>query len=186
MKIHEYQAKELRAAAGAGVRRGVVASSPEEAVRAFDTLGGPVVLKAQIHAGGRGRGHFKGHPDAKLGGVKFLKSRDDVRHVAEVMFKHPLVTHQTGAEGQKVSKVLVVQASAKIVREVYAGVVLDRSIGLPILMGCAEGGVEIEEVAARHPEKILKTVIDPDAGLHPYQARRMAFELGFKRAERPQ
>jgi succinyl-CoA synthetase beta subunit len=186
MKIHEYQAKELLAAAGGSVPRGVVASSPEEAVRAFDTLGGPVVLKAQIHAGGRGKGHFKGHSDPKLGGVKFLKNRDDVRPVAEVMFKYPLVTHQTGPEGQKVSKVLVVQASAKIVREVYAGVVLDRAIGVPILMGCAEGGVEIEEVAARHPEKILKTVIDPDVGLHPYQARRMAFELGFKGDEVPQ
>jgi succinyl-CoA synthetase beta subunit len=202
MKIHEYQAKELLAAVGANVPRGVIASSPEEAVRAFDTLGGPVVLKAQIHAGGRGKGEFKGSGLASgekggLGGVKYLRKREDVTKIAEIMFKYPLATHQTGPEGQKVSKLLVVEASTDIMtdptdperkrkREVYVGVVLDRAIGLPILMGCAEGGVEIEEVAAKHPEKILKTVIDPDAGLHPYQARRMAFELGFKGDEVPQ
>jgi succinyl-CoA synthetase beta subunit len=195
MKIHEYQAKGLLAAAGAAVPRGVVASSPDEAVKAFDALGGPVVLKAQIHAGGRGKGHFLGHDDPKLGGVKFLTKKDDVRRVAEVMFKYPLATHQTGPEGQKVSKVLVVQASDRIAkdptdpkrdREYYVGVVLDRAVGLPVLMGCAEGGVEIEEVAARHPEKILKTAVHPDAGLLPYQARRMAFELGFKGVEVPQ
>jgi succinyl-CoA synthetase beta subunit len=192
MKIHEYQAKELLAAAGANVPKGMVASSPQGALKAFDTLGGPVVLKAQIHAGGRGKGRFKG-ADKDWGGVKFIRKREDVVPVAEVMFKYPLVTHQTGEDGQKVSEVLVVQASASVAkdkagrdREVYVGVVLDRAIGLPILMGCAEGGVEIEEVAAKHPEKILKTVIDPDAGLHPYQARRMAFALGFAGDEVPQ
>jgi succinyl-CoA synthetase beta subunit len=185
MKLHEYQAKELLARAGAAVPRGVVCATPAEAVAAFDRLGGPVVLKAQVHAGGRGKGHFKGS-SATFGGVKFVKDRADVAGVAEVMFNHPLVTKQTGEAGQKVSRVLVVHAADKIAREVYAGVVLDRAIGLPILMACAEGGVEIEEVAATHPEKILKTVIDPDAGLQPYQGRRMAFDLGFTAEQVPQ
>src|SRR4051812_33660637 len=178
MKIHEYQAKELLAAAGAAIPKGVLASSPAEALAAFDQLGAPVVLKAQVHAGGRGKGTFKGS-GKDFGGVKFVTDRAKAAEVAEVMFKYPLVTKQTGDEGQKVARVLVVEAKDKIAREVYVGVVLDRAIGLPILMGCAEGGVEIEEVAAAHPEKILRTVIDPDAGLRLYQARRMAFDLGF-------
>src|SRR5207253_3573778 len=173
MKIHEYQAKELLAAAGAPVPPGIVASSPAEATAAFDKLGGrPVVLKAQVHAGGRGKGKFKGS-GKDFGGVKYLTKRDDVKAVAEVMFKYPLVTKQTGAEGQKVGKVLV-QEAADIAREIYVGVVLDRSIGKPILMASAEGGVDIEEVAAHSPEKILKEPIDPFAGLQPYQARRLA------------
>ena len=178
MKIHEYQAKELLSAAGASVPAGVVASSPEEARQAFDKLGGPVVLKAQVHAGGRGKGTFKGS-GKDYGGVKFVKSRAEAGEVAETMFRYPLVTKQTGEDGQKVSKVLVVHAAAKIAREYYVGVVLDRSIGLPVVMASAEGGVEIEEVAAKHPEKILKRPIDPDAGPHPFQARRLAYELGF-------
>jgi succinyl-CoA synthetase beta subunit len=180
MKIHEYQAKELLAAAGATIPRGFVASTPAEAAQAFDKLGGvPVMLKAQIHAGGRGQGRFKGSPDKDLGGVKFAKSRDEVAKITDIMFKYPLVTKQTGAEGQRVSKVLVVDAGEKAAREVYVGIVLDRAIGLPILMGCAEGGMEIEEVAAKSPEKILKTPIEPEVGLQPFQARRMAFALGF-------
>ena len=160
--------------------RGIVASSPAEAVQAFDKLGGvPVVLKAQIHAGGRGKGRFKGY-EPKTGGVKFVKSREDVAKLADIMFKYPLATKQTGEDGQRVSKVLVVDAGPKIVREVYVGVVLDRAIGVPILMGCAEGGVEIEEVAAKTPEKILKMAIEPEVGLQPFQARRMAYDLGFK------
>jgi succinyl-CoA synthetase beta subunit len=191
MKIHEYQAKELLAAAGAPIPRGVVVSSPDEAVAAFDQVGGPVVLKAQVHAGGRGKGGFKGSglpsgEEGGLGGVKFITKREDVGKIAGVMLQHPLVTKQTGPEGQKVQKLLVVQASAKIVREIYVGMVLDRGLGLPILMGCADGGVDIEEVAAEHPEKILKTAVDPDAGLQPYQARKMAFDLGFTGEEVPQ
>jgi succinyl-CoA synthetase beta subunit len=179
MKIHEYQAKELLAAAGAPVPRGMVVASPDEAVKAFDQLGGgPVVLKAQVHAGGRGKGRFKGS-GKDFGGVKFVSKRDDVAAVARVMFEYPLVTVQSGEAGQKVQKLLVVEAGAKIAREVYVGMVLDRAIGLPILMACAEGGVEIEEVAAHSPEKILKTPVDPAAGLQPYQARRLAYELGF-------
>jgi succinyl-CoA synthetase beta subunit len=185
MKIHEYQAKALLAAAGAAVPAGVVVSSAAEAQEAFDRLGGPVVLKAQVHAGGRGKGRFKGS-GKDCGGVKFVTDRAAAAEIAGVMLRHPLVTKQTGEEGQKVSKVLVVQASAKIVREVYVGIVLDRALGLPVLMACAEGGVEIEEVAARSPEKILKAVVDPDAGLRPFQARRLAYDLGFTAAQAPQ
>src|SRR5438270_3439603 len=158
MKIHEYQAKELLAAAGAAVPRGIVVASPQEAVDAFDKLGGgAVVLKAQVHAGGRGKGRFK-DSGKDYGGVKFIKNRADVKPVAEVMFKYPLVTKQTGAQGQKVSKVLV-QEAADIAREIYVGIVLDRERGAPVMMASAEGGVEIEEVAARSPEKILKTPV---------------------------
>ncbi len=178
MKIHEYQAKELLATAGAAVPRGIVARSVAEVLAATDQIGLPVVLKCQVHAGGRGKGHFKGHSDPKLGGVKFLKSRDEVAKVAEVMFQYPLVTKQTGAEGQKVSTVLV-QEAADIAREIYVAMALDRGIGMPILMACAEGGVDIEEVAAETPEKILKMPVSPERGLQPHQARRMAFELGF-------
>jgi succinyl-CoA synthetase beta subunit len=123
MKIHEYQAKELLAAAGAPVPLGIVASTVAEALAAFDKIGGPVVLKAQIHAGGRGKGKFKGS-GKDFGGVKYLTKRDDVAAVAEVMFKYPLVTKQTGEAGQKVSKVLV-QSAADIAREVYVGMVID-------------------------------------------------------------
>lgn len=177
MKIHEYQAKELLAAAGAAVPRGIVASRVSEAQKAFDEIGRPVVLKAQIHAGGRGKGRFK-DSGRDLGGVKYLTKREDVAAVAEVMFKYPLVTKQTGPQGQKVSKVLV-QEAADIAREIYLGMVVDRAIGLPVMMACAEGGVDIEEVAARAPEKILKAAVNPDARLLSFQARRLAFELGF-------
>jgi succinyl-CoA synthetase beta subunit len=185
MKIHEYQAKELLAAAGATVPRGIVVHSAADAVKAFDQLGGgPVVIKAQVHAGGRGKGRFKGS-GKDFGGVKFVAKRDDVAGVAEVMLSFPLVTVQSGEAGQKVHTLLVVEAGAKIAREVYVGMVLDRAIGLPILMACAEGGVEIEEVAAKTPEKILKRPIDPAAGLQPFQARRLAYELGFTGDQAP-
>src|SRR4029077_8599835 len=139
-KIHEYQAKELLAAAGANVPRGIVASSPAEAQKAFDQLGGPVVLKAQIHAGGRGKGRFK-NSGKDFGGVKFIKSRDEVGAVAEIMLQFALVTKQTGEVGQKVARILV-QEAADIAREIYLGMVVDRAIGLPVVMACAEGGVE--------------------------------------------
>jgi succinyl-CoA synthetase beta subunit len=184
MKIHEYQAKELLAAAGAAVPRGIVASTPTEAVQVFDKMGGPVVLKAQIHAGGRGKGRFK-DSGSDIGGVKYLKSRDDVAKAAEIMFKHPLVTKQTGEQGQRVSKVLV-QEAADIAREIYVGMVVDRGVGLPVLMACAEGGVDIEEVAARSPEKILKVPVNPDAGLLPFQSRPLAYALEFTAEQAPQ
>src|SRR5437588_8992732 len=131
MKIHEYQAKELLAAAGAAIPPGLVASSPAEAQQAFDRLGGkPVVLKAQIHAGGRGKGRFK-DSGKDFGGVKFVKGRADVGPVTETMLKYPLATKQTGDEGQKVSRVLV-QEAADIAREVYLGMVVDRAVGLPV------------------------------------------------------
>jgi succinyl-CoA synthetase beta subunit len=184
MKIHEYQAKELLAAAGAAVPRGIVASNPAEAEKAFDQVGGKLaVLKAQVHAGGRGKGRFK-DSGKDFGGVKIVRSRDECRQVAEVMFKHPLVTKQTGEQGQRVAKVLV-QEAADIAREIYLGMVVDRGVGLPVLMACAEGGVEIEEVAVRNPELILKAVVDPDRGLLPFQARRLAYELGFTEAQIP-
>jgi succinyl-CoA synthetase beta subunit len=178
MKIHEYQAKALLETAGAAVPRGIVAASPQEAVAAFDKLGGkPVVLKAQIHAGGRGKGRFA-DSGTDFGGVKYITKRDEVAKVAEVMLKYPLVTKQTGPEGQKVSKVLV-QAAADIERELYVGMVLDRAVAMPVLMASAEGGVDIEEVAAHSPEKIIKVPVSPETGLLPFQARRLAFELGF-------
>ena len=178
MKIHEYQAKELLAAAGAAVPKGIVASNSAEALKAFDALGGkPVVLKSQVHAGGRGKGRFK-DSGSDIGGVKFTIKREDVAKFTDIMLKYPLVTKQTGEHGQKVSKVLV-QEAADIAREIYIGVVLDRTQGVPILMACAEGGVDIEEVAAHTPEKILKEPISPELGLQPYQARKLAFQLGF-------
>jgi succinyl-CoA synthetase beta subunit len=183
MKIQEYQAKELLAAAGAVVPRGIVASSAAEAQQAFDKIGAPVVLKAQIHAGGRGKGRFK-DSGQDWGGVKFVRSREECAKVADVMFKHPLVTKQTGEQGQRVSKVLV-QEAADIAREIYLGMVVDRAIGLPVLMACAEGGVEIEEVAARSPEKILKVAVEPNAGLQSFQARRLAYQLGFPAEQAP-
>src|SRR6266508_2427458 len=173
MKIHEYQAKELLAAEGAAIPKGVVVTNAAEAQRAFDNFDGkPVVLKAQVHAGGRGKGQFKGSGKT-FGGVKFVTTRDDVGAIADVMFKYPLVTKQTGEQGQRVSKVLV-QVAADIAREIYLGMVLDRALAMPVMMACAEGGVEIEEVAARSPEKILKAAVDPSAGLQPFQSRRLA------------
>lgn len=163
--------------------RGVVASSPAEAAQAFDRNGGPAILKAQIHAGGRGKGRFKGSGQ-EWGGVKFVRSREECGQVAEIMFRFPLVTRQTGEQGQRVSKVLV-QEAVDIAREIYLGMVVDRAISRPVLMACAEGGVEIEEVAARSPEKILKAPVDPDAGLHPFQTRRLTYALGFNGTEAP-
>jgi succinyl-CoA synthetase beta subunit len=183
MKIHEYQAKELLAAAGAALPRGHVASSPAEAQQAFDRLGGPVVLKAQIHAGGRGKGRFK-DSGKDWGGVKLTHSRHEVGPVAEVMLQYPLVTRQTGGQGQRVAKLLV-QEAADIAREVFLGMVVDRAVGLPVMMACAEGGVEIEEVAARSPDKILKVTVDPNAGLLPFQARRLAYDLEFTAEQAP-
>jgi succinyl-CoA synthetase beta subunit len=178
MKIHEYQAKELLAAAGAPVPKGKIARTAAEATRHFDDFGGkPVVLKAQVHAGGRGKGRFEGS-GSDIGGVKFTTKRDDVAKHAETMFKFPLVTKQTGAKGQKVSTLLV-QEAADIAREIYVGMVMDRESGVPILMASAEGGVDIEEVAAKNPAAILKEPVSPELGLLPYQARKLAFQLGF-------
>lgn len=178
MKIHEYQAKELLAQAGAPVVPGIVAANVEEAVAGFEQLGGQLaVLKAQIHAGGRGKGRFAGS-DKPYGGVQIVRSRLECQDVAETMFRYPLVTRQTGLQGQRVRKVLVQQA-VEIAREIYLGVVIDRNRGCPLVMACGEGGVEIEEVAARHPESILRVPFSPDRGLQPFQGRRLAYELGL-------
>ncbi len=184
MKIHEYQAKELLAAAGANVPRGIVAGSTVEVLAAFDQLGGPVVLKAQVHAGGRGKGRFAGS-GADFGGVKLISKRDDCARVADVMLRFSLVTKQTGPQGQKVSRILVEKAG-NIAREIYVGMVVDRAIGMPVLMVCAEGGVEIEEVAARNPGAILKEPVLSEKGLEAFQIRKLAFALGFTADQVPQ
>jgi succinyl-CoA synthetase beta subunit len=179
MKIHEYQAKELLAAAGANTPKHIVVKTPDEAARAFDQLsgGGGVMVKAQIHAGGRGAGQLLGYPE-KFGGVKFASSRDKAKAIAETMLKFPLKTLQTGPEGQPI-KTLIVQADAEPDREFYVAVVFDRGLGQPVLMASAAGGMDIEKVAHDTPEKILKVPFSPENGLQPFQARRLAYELRF-------
>jgi succinyl-CoA synthetase beta subunit len=168
MKIHEYQAKELLRRHGVAVPRGILASTAEEAEAAARQLAGTVAVKAQIHAGGRGKG----------GGVKLARSPDEARAHAQAMLGMMLRTPQTGPEGQRVRKVYV-EAGCHIARELYLGLTLDRERGRLALMASTEGGVDIEEVAAHHPEKILRESIDPLVGLAPFQARRMAFGLGL-------
>ena len=178
MKIHEYQAKELLAQAGAPVVPGFVAESVETALEAFVRLGGQrAVIKAQIHAGGRGKGRFAGS-DKPYGGVQIVRSLDECRDVVETMLRFPLITRQTGPSGQRVRKVLV-QEAVEIRREVYVGAVVDRDRACPVVIACAEGGVDIEEIAARNPASILRVPFSPDRGLAPFQARRLAYELGF-------
>lgn len=185
MKVHEYQAKDLLAAAGANVPRHVVCKTPEEAAAAFDQLsnGGGVMVKAQIHAGGRGAGQLVGYSE-KLGGVKFCPTREKARSVAETMLRHPLKTLQTGPQGQPV-RTLIVQADAAPDKEFYVAVVFDRGVGLPVLMASAAGGMDIEQVAHDTPEKIIKVPFAPETGLLPFQARRLAYELGFTGDQAP-
>jgi succinyl-CoA synthetase beta subunit len=178
MKIHEYQAKELLAAAGANVPKHVIARTPDEAEAAFQQLGGAgAMIKAQIHAGGRGAGQLKDYPD-KLGGVKFAPTREKARQLAETMLKYPLVTLQTGPEGQPINT-LIVQADAEPAAEYYVAIVLDRASGVPVLMASAAGGMDIEKVAHETPEKIIRVPLSPEVGLQPFQARRVAYDLGF-------
>jgi succinyl-CoA synthetase beta subunit len=178
MKIHEYQAKDLLSAAGANVPKHIVARTPDEAAEAFDKLGGTgAMVKAQIHAGGRGAGQLKGYAD-KLGGVKFASNRDKAKNLAAAMLSHSLVTIQTGPTGQPI-KTLIVQADAEPAKEFYVAVVFDRAIGLPVLMASAEGGMDIEKVAHDTPEKILRVPFTPENGLQAFQARRLVYELGF-------
>ncbi|HEY6368417.1 MAG TPA: ADP-forming succinate--CoA ligase subunit beta [Candidatus Binatia bacterium] len=167
MNIHEYQAKEVLKRYGVLVPIGKVASTPQEAKAAAAELGGRCVVKAQIHAGGRGKG----------GGVKLATSPEDAERIASEMLGKNLVTHQTGPEGRQVRKVLVEQG-VNIEREIYLGMVLDRSQARVTVIASSEGGVEIEEIAAKHPEKILKEIIDPAVGLQLFQCRRLAFALG--------
>ena len=169
MKIHEYQGKELLRKFGVPVPRGLVARSPEEAYQAAKELGTDiVVVKAQIHAGGRGKG----------GGVKLARSADEAREIAQKMLGMKLITHQTGPEGREV-RVLLIEEGLPIDKEFYLGIVLDRASGRPVFMASEAGGMDIEEVAAKTPEKILKETVDPAVGFRAFQARKLAFGLGI-------
>ena len=168
MNIHEYQAKELLKRFGVPVPKGRVASTPQEAGSAARELGGTCVVKAQIHAGGRG----------KAGGVKLVKSAEEAEKAAGRLLGKKLVTHQTGPQGREVRRLLI-EEGLLIERELYLGMVLDRSASRVTVIGSSEGGVEIEEVARRSPEKILKEIIDPAVGLLPFQCRRLAYRVGL-------
>lgn len=173
MNIHEYQAKQLLGDFGVTVPRGQVAFSVDEAVSAAEQLGGPVwVVKAQIHAGGRGKG----------GGVKVVDTIDKVRETAESILGMQLVTHQTGPEGKEVKRVYI-EEGCDIARELYLGVLIDRASSRVTIIASTEGGMDIEEVAANTPEKIIKVVIDPAIGLQPFHSRRLAFGLGLEGAQ---
>lgn len=169
MKIHEYQAKEILAKYGVPVPRGGVASTPAEAKKIAAELGGVVVIKAQVYAGGRGKG----------GGIKTAQSPDEAEKLASQIIGMRLVTHQTAPEGVMVDKVLVEDEGA-IVRELYLGIVIDSRKGLPVIMASEAGGMDIEEVAAKTPEKILKEYIDPMIGFQPFLGRRLAFGLNLE------
>ncbi len=171
MKIHEYQAKTILAQYNVPVPRGEVAFTVAEAEDVAKKLGGSVVIKAQIHAGGRGKG----------GGVKVAKNADEAVEIAKQILGMTLVTHQTGPEGRLVQRLLV-EETLPIERELYLGVVLDRVTGKLVFMASAEGGMEIEEVAAKNPEAILKEAIEPGYGLAGWQARKMAFGIGIPAA----
>jgi succinyl-CoA synthetase beta subunit len=167
MKIHEYQAKGVLRQYNVPVPQGEVAFTPDEARRIAGKLGGRVVVKAQIHAGGRGKG----------GGVKLADNPDHAMEMAAQILGMTLVTHQTGPEGRLVKRVLI-EETLPIDRELYLGIVLDRKLERPVLMASSEGGMDIEEVAAKTPELILKETIQPGIGLMPFQARRLAFGMG--------
>jgi len=168
MKVHEYQAKSILARYGVPVPRGEVTDNPEEAREIAKRLGGRAVVKAQIHAGGRGKG----------GGVKLAKDPDEARELAKKIIGMTLVTAQTGPQGKVVSRVLIEEA-LDIDRELYLSITLDRGRGLPSMMVSKAGGMEIEEVAAKDPKAIVREVLDPGLGMFPFQARKLAFALGL-------
>jgi succinyl-CoA synthetase beta subunit len=177
MNIHEYQAKELFATYGIPVPEGYVGKTLEEFAVALEKLPeGTTVVKSQIHAGGRGKGTFT---DGLQGGVKLVKSRQEAQELGRKMLGNTLVTHQTGPEGRMVQTVYFTEAS-EIAKEYYLAIVMDRATSCPVVIASTEGGVDIETVAANTPEKIIKVVVDPTLGLKPYQARQVAFGLGFK------
>jgi succinyl-CoA synthetase beta subunit len=179
MNIHEYQAKALLRTYGVAVPRGGIAYTADEAVKVARDLGGPVwVVKAQIHAGGRGAGHFKDNPKGK-GGVRVVKSVDAVGQNAAEMLGHVLVTKQTGPAGREVKRIYV-EEGCDIRRELYLGLLIDRKTSRVTVMASSEGGVEIEEVAARHPEKILSMAIDPATGMQGFHARKLVYALGLE------
>lgn len=173
MNLHEYQAKELLKSYGLPVQEGIIAKNGDEAAAAFDKMAGnagAVVVKAQVHAGGRG----------KAGGVKIAKTREEAKQIAEELIGKNLVTYQTDANGQPVNSVLIAEDMYPIATELYLGAVVDRSARRVVFMASTEGGVEIEKVAEETPEKILKVEVDPLIGLQPSQAREVAFKLGLK------
>ncbi len=185
MNIHEYQGKEILKRYGVRIQEGIVAESPEKAVEAAKLIMAQtnskfVVVKSQIHAGGRGKGQVKGGTQR---GVALAKSVDDVREIATNLIGNVLVTIQTGPEGKKVNKVLVAQdvyyPGESEVKEMYIGILLDRAKACNVIMASTEGGIDIEEVAEHTPEKIVKEWIDPAVGLQPFQARKIAFGLGM-------
>ena len=170
MNIHEYQAKSLLAGFGVAVPRGEPAFSVDEAVAVAERLGGSVwAVKAQIHAGGRGKG----------GGVRVVRSLPELRQAAEAILGMQLVTHQTGADGREVKR-LYVESGCDIARELYLGLLVDRASSRVTLVASSEGGVEIEQVAQENPERILRVAIDPTIGLQPFHARKLAFGLGLQ------
>jgi succinyl-CoA synthetase beta subunit len=177
MKIHEFQGKQLLRDAGLAVPAGVVARTPDEAAVAFDQLGGKIaVVKAQIHAGGRGTGTIKDNPQQR--GVQLVKTREEAKQVAAALLGKELVTIQTGPEGKAIQQVLV-EAGCDIARELYLGIVVDRAAGLPVLMASTEGGMNIEEVAAKTPHLILKQHFHPESGLESHQVRTLCYKLGI-------
>jgi len=178
MNIHEYQAKQLLRDYGVAVPNGGVAFTVDEAAAQAEELGGPVyVVKSQIHAGGRGAGKFQDNPDGK-GGVRVVKSLDEVRESAGEMLGHVLITKQTGPAGKEVKRIYVEDGS-DIARELYLGMLLDRETSRLTMMASTEGGMEIEEVAAETPEKILKISIDPATGMTEDDAKGLAEGLGL-------
>ncbi|HEY1858130.1 ADP-forming succinate--CoA ligase subunit beta [Acidocella sp.] len=179
MNIHEYQGKELLKTYGVAVLDGHVAWTPEEAVEAAKKLPGPIyVVKSQIHAGGRGAGKFKNDPNGK-GGVRLAKSLDEVREAAAAMIGHTLITKQTGPAGRMVRRVYV-EAGCDIKRELYFSLLIDRSVSEIVIVASTEGGMEVEEVAAHSPEKILRAPVDPATGISSFHARKLAFGLGLE------
>lgn len=182
MNIHEYQAKGILEKYGVAVPKGIPAMSVDEAVKAASELPGPLyVVKAQIHAGGRGAGHFQNNPEGK-GGVRLCKTADEVKDAAEAMMNQVLVTKQTGPEGKEVQR-LYVTDGVDIEKEYYCSVVLDRGTSRVTFIVSQEGGMDIEEVAEKHPEKIIKADIDPAAGFSGFHARKLAFALGLEGAQ---
>jgi succinyl-CoA synthetase beta subunit len=180
MNIHEYQAKELLQKFDVATTRGRVAATLDEAEQIARELGDiDIVVKAQIHAGGRGKGTFG---NGFKGGVHVRKTPDEVRDVAAKMLGQVLVTHQTGQSGRAVNKILVAE-SADIAREIYFAILLDRATAAPLIVASTEGGVEIESVAAKSPEKIIREPVNPLAGLQPYQGRKLAKQLGFESSQ---
>ncbi|MAH85266.1 MAG: succinate--CoA ligase subunit beta [Rhodospirillaceae bacterium TMED8] len=179
MNIHEYQGKQLLAKYGVSVPKGIAVFAVDEAVAAVKELSGPVyVVKSQIHAGGRGAGHFKDKPDGK-GGVRVVKSIDEVCSSVKDMLGHVLITKQTGKAGKEVKRVYI-EEGCDIARELYLGILLDRETSRITMMASTEGGMEIEEVAAATPQKILKVAVDPVVGFRSFHARELAFGLNLE------